>query len=73
MGERGGVHYFDYIKDEFGTPFLHTIFIFETGNRQILGHLNGEAQEWENLIQMRDKILITVERRDFFERNESED
>ena len=33
--------------------------------------MNGEAQEWENLVQMRDKILNTVERGDFFERNES--
>ncbi len=70
-GERGGVHYFDYIKDESGTPFLHTIFLYETGNRQIMGQLNGEAQEWENLVQMRDKILAGIERRCFFEGNES--
>ena len=71
IGEKGEVHYFDYINEESGIPFLHTTFIFAAGNRQILGHLNGEAQEWENLVQMRDKILNTVERRDFFERNES--
>ena len=62
---------FDYINEESGIPFLHTTFIFAAGNRQILGHLNGEAQEWENLVQMRDKILTTVERGDFFERIES--
>lgn len=71
IGEKGEVHYFDYINEESGIPFLHTTFIFAAGNRQILGHLNGEAQEWENLVQMRDKILNTVERGDFFERNES--
>lgn len=65
------VHYFDYINDETGVSFLHTIFIFVTENRQILGHLNGGTQEWENLTQMRNKILATVERGNLFERNEN--
>lgn len=70
-GGDSGVHFFEHIHEGDGTPFLHTIFIFGTGNRQILGHLSGEAQEWEYLARMRDKILPTVERRDLFARNNS--